>query len=90
MQRYIAIRLIQAVFVLLMVNMIVFGLARASGNPILVMLPANARVEDRDRLSKLWGLDKPLHVLYWKYVSSAVQGDFGESYKWQGRSAMEM
>ena len=90
MQRYIAIRLIQAVFVLWAVNIIVFGLARAAGNPVLLMVPANARQEDFDRLNKYWGLDKPLHVQYWTYLSKGVQGDFGESLKWQGRSAMDM
>ena len=90
MQRYIAIRLIQAIFVLWAVNIIVFGLARASGNPVLLMVPANAREEDFDRLNEYWGLDKPLYVQYGKYISNAVQGDFGESLKWQGRSAMGM
>lgn len=90
MQRYIAIRLVQAVFVLLAVSVIVFGLARASGNPVVLMLPIDAGPEDYERLTKFWGLDKPLHVQYWKFLTNAVQGDFGESIKWPGNSAMDM
>jgi peptide/nickel transport system permease protein len=90
MQRYITIRLIQAVFVLLAVSVIVFGLARASGNPVVLMLPIDAGPEDYERLTRFWGLDKPLHVQYLKFLGNAVQGDFGESIKWPGRSAMQM
>lgn len=90
MQRYIAIRLVQAVFVLLAVSVIVFGLARASGNPVVLMLPIDAGPEDYERLTRFWGLDKPLHVQYWKFLTNAVQGDFGESIKWPGRTAMDM
>lgn len=52
MQRYIAIRLVQAVFVLLAVSVIVFGLARASGNPVVLMLPIDAGPEDYERLTR--------------------------------------
>lgn len=90
MQRYIAIRLVQAVFVLLAVSVIVFGLARASGNPVVLMLPIDAGPEDYERLTRFWGLDKPLHIQYWKFLTNAVQGDFGESIKWPGRTAMDM
>ncbi len=90
MQRYITIRLIQAVFVLLAVSVIVFGLARASGNPVVLMLPIDAGPEDYERLTKFWGLDKPLHIQYAKFLGNAVQGDFGESIKWPGRTAMQM
>ena len=90
MQRYITIRLIQAVFVLLAVSIIVFGLARASGNPVVLMLPIDAGPEDYERLTRFWGLDKPLHIQYLKFLGNAAQGDFGESIKWPGRSAMDM
>jgi len=67
---------------------IVFGLARISGNPIDVMLPIEAEQEDYDRLTKYWGLDKPIHQQYITFVTKALQGDFGQSLKYQGQSAM--
>jgi peptide/nickel transport system permease protein len=69
-------------------SVIVFGLARLSGNPIDVMLPIEAEQEDYDRLTKYWGLDKPLHEQYVVFVKKALQGDFGQSLKYQGQSAM--
>ena len=89
MQRYILIRLVQAIFVLLMVSIIIFGLARAAGNPVDVILPLEAGPEAREKAIKLWGLDKPLPEQYWIFLSNAVQGDFGNSIiKWPGKSAM--
>ena len=89
MQRYILIRLVQAIFVMLAISVIVFGLARAAGNPVDLMLPVDARLADREGLTRAWGLDKPLHVQYWKFITNALQGDFGESVnKWPGRSAI--
>lgn len=90
MQRFIAIRVLQSLLAILVMSMIVFGLARLSGNPIDVMLPIEAEKEDYARLEKHWGLDKPLHVQYYIFVKKALQGDFGESLKYQGKSAMSL
>jgi len=88
MQRYIAVRVLQSLVAILVMSMIVFGLARVSGNPLEVMLPLEAEQEDYDRLTKYWGLDKPLHQQYFTFVKKGLQGDFGESLKYQGKSAM--
>ena len=90
MQRYILIRLVQAIFALWAVTLIVFFLARISGNPINVLLPLEATLEDRQRLERQWGLDKPLHVQYWVFLSNAVRGDFGDSIAWQGNTALSI
>ena len=88
MQRYIAVRVLQSLVAILVMSVIVFGLARVSGNPLEVMLPLEAEQEDYDRLTKYWGLDKPLHQQYFTFVKKGLQGDFGESLKYQGKSAM--
>jgi len=88
MQRFIAVRVLQSLLAILVMSMIVFGLARISGNPIDVMLPIEAEKEDYERLEKHWGLDKPLHQQYFIFVKKAFQGDFGQSLKYQGQSAM--
>jgi peptide/nickel transport system permease protein len=88
MQRYIAVRVLQSLVAVLVMSVIVFGLARISGNPIDVMLPIEAEEEDYARLTKYWGLDKPLHQQYVVFVTKAIQGDFGQSLKYQGKSAM--
>ena len=88
MQRFIAVRALQSLLAILVMSLIVFGLARLSGNPLDVMLPIEAVQEDYDRLEKHWGLDKPLYQQYFIFVGKALQGDFGQSLKYQGQSAM--
>jgi len=88
MQRFIAVRVLQSLLAILVMSLIVFGLARISGNPLDVMLPMEAEQEDYARLSHHWGLDKPLTTQYATFVKNALHGDFGQSLKYQGQSAM--
>lgn len=88
MQRYLIIRLFQALVALVAISVIVFGLGRITGNPLDVLLPPEATQEDYAVVSQVWGLDKPVYQQYWVFVKNAVTGDFGESYKWNGQSAM--
>ncbi len=82
-------RLLQALFTLLMLSVIVFGLARLTGDPASLMAPMEASEADLANLRASMGLDKPLPVQYWIFLSNAVQGDFGQSIKWN-RPAAEM
>ena len=88
MQRYIARRALQSLLAIWVMTLIVFTLARISGNPLDVMLPLEAGPAEYERVSKHWGLDKPLHTQYLIFLSKAVRGDFGDSWKWHGESAM--
>jgi ABC-type dipeptide/oligopeptide/nickel transport system permease component len=90
MQRYIMIRLVQSVFTLIGVSIIVFSLARLSGNPLDVLLPDEADDETFLRISELWGLNDPWYIQYFTFVKNASRGEFGPSFKWQGRTAMEL
>ncbi len=88
MQRFIAKRFLQSLLALWVMSLIVFGLARLSGDPLNVMLPLEAGPEDFERVRKHWGLDKPLTTQYFVFLTNALQGDFGKSWKWHGHSAM--
>ena len=88
MQRYIARRFLQSLLAIWVMSLIVFSLARVTGNPLDVMLPMEAGPEEYERVSKHWGLDQPLYVQYAIFLSKAVRGDFGDSWKWHGYSAM--
>jgi peptide/nickel transport system permease protein len=88
MQRFIARRALQSLLAIWVMSLIVFSLARITGNPLDVMLPLEAGPEDYERLSKHWGLDQPLYIQYAIFLSKAVQGDFGNSWKWHGYTAM--
>ncbi len=90
MQRYIATRVFHSFIALIAISVIVFGLARITGNPLDVLLPIEATAEDFARMEKVWGLDKPLPLQYLQYMNNVVHGNFGESLKWEGKSAREL
>ena len=90
MQRFIAIRVLQAVGVLMIVSLIVFALARFSGNPVDVFLPFDATDAQQEALERDLGLDQPYFIQYFKFVGNALQGDFGNSIKWDGQTALGM
>ena len=80
---YVARRLLQSLGVLLGVSVIVFGLLHLTGDPTRLLLPLEAREEDVRQLRALLGLDDPLAVQYVRFLSRAVRGDFGLSFKHQ-------
>jgi peptide/nickel transport system permease protein len=84
--RYVLQRLTQTLLTLLALSVVVFALARLSGDPVAIMAPQGASAEDLERIRASLGIDRPLPVQYWRFISNAVQGDFGASIKW-GRSA---
>jgi peptide/nickel transport system permease protein len=88
MQRFIAKRALHSLLAIWVMSLIVFGLVRITGNPLDVMLPLEATPEDFERVSKHWGLDRPIYTQYFIFLGKAVRGDFGSSWKWHGRSAM--
>ena len=88
MQRFILIRIGQSILALLVVSVIVFSLARISGDPLDVLLPLEATNEDAARLKSEWGLDRPLYVQYFTFLGNAVTGDFGESLSIDGEPAL--
>ena len=90
MQRYITIRLMQGLVTLFAISIIVFGLGRITGNPLDVLLPLEATPEHRARVEKAWGLDRPLHIQYLKFMGNVFRGNFGESLKWPGNNAMDL
>lgn len=53
----------------------------APGSPVDIKLGQHADPETRRRLEHEYGLDLPLHQQYWRYLSGAVRGDFGESFR---------
>jgi peptide/nickel transport system permease protein len=83
MHRYIVRRFLQSILALLVLSMLVFCMSRLTGDPTLLMLPDDATQEDIAQLRRALGLDRPLPVQYWVFISNAVQGDFGRSIKGQ-------
>ena len=90
MQRYILFRIGQSILTLLVLTVIVFSLARLSGDPLDVLLPLEATNEDAERLRAAWGLDRPVHIQYFTFLGNALVGDFGDSLRVRGRTAMSL
>jgi peptide/nickel transport system permease protein len=88
MQRYILVRFLQSLLALLVMSVIVFSLARMTGDPLDVLLPMEAGEGERERVAHHWGLDRPLYEQYFVFLGKALHGDFGNSWKWQGHTAM--
>ena len=80
MRLYIARQLTQLVVVIFGISLLAFAILHILGDPVLLLLPQNAGKEEFERYRHLLGLDRPLYVQYWKFVSGAVCGDFGKSW----------
>jgi peptide/nickel transport system permease protein len=79
MLAFILRRLGQAVLVMLTVGLIAFSMFRFVGDPVTFMLGQDATDRDRERMTKLLGLDRPFYVQYAAFVERALHGDFGLS-----------
>ena len=76
---YILRRLAYSVLVLLGVSAITFFAVFASGDPISMMLGADAGPRQVEEFRKIMGLDRPVVVQYLHFLARAVLGDFGRS-----------
>ncbi|MDN3520339.1 ABC transporter permease [Halomonas ramblicola] len=74
-------RLLQGALVMLAVAFIAFSMFRFVGDPVTNMLPQDATLEQRAELQARLGLNEPLPVQFGYFITNAVQGDFGISYR---------
>lgn len=89
MGRYIIKRLWHGVIVILGVTVIVFVVTRMIGDPVKLMLPLEATVEQRAAFEKQLGLDRPIPVQFLEFLGDMAHFNFGDSL-WQHRPAMEI
>lgn len=81
MLKYIGRRLLMLIPVLLGVTFIVFSIMYMTpGDPAQLILGESAPPEAVAELRAEMGLDDPFIVQYGRFVTNAVQGDFGKSY----------
>jgi len=86
---FILRRLLQAAGVMLSVALIAFVLFQYVGDPVTIMLGQDATEQDRVELRRQLGLDQPAPAQFARFVSNAVQGDFGLSLR-QGQSVSSL
>ncbi len=77
---YILRRLAQLLPVLLIASTGIWAMIYAvPGSPVAAMVGENATPEQIQAVTVRLGLDRPVHVQYWSWLTSALQGDFGLS-----------
>jgi peptide/nickel transport system permease protein len=78
---YVGARLFQAVPVLILASLVIFGFIRLiPGDPALALAGQNATTEQIEALRHRFGLDLPLVAQYLTWISHAARGDLGVSY----------
>ena len=89
MPAFILRRLMQSTGVLFVMSLLVFFGVYAIGNPVDILVNPNADQQDIARAIAELGLDQPLYLQYWHFLSSALSGDLGRSFS-TGIPALEL
>lgn len=85
LRTYIIKRLLLFLPLFLAVTSIVFSLSHLSGNPVDVLIEMHPSAhpelnkQARENLIKRYGLDKPVYIQYFIWLSNVFQGDLGHS-----------
>jgi len=81
--RYIAMRLVKTVLVAIAVVLLSFFLIRLAPGDVATVMAGQSGYADEAYMKSLraeYGLDQPVPVQLWKYVSAVAHGDLGTSY----------
>src|SRR6476620_6714380 len=79
MGRYLLVRSIESIVTLFVISMVVFVLARATGDPVTLLVSDKATAQEIALLKQQLGLDQPVPVQYWVFLTNAVRGNLGKS-----------
>jgi ABC-type dipeptide/oligopeptide/nickel transport system permease component len=78
--RYVAHRSVHSLILLVGVSVVVFLLLHiVPGDPAQVLLGEQATPQRVAEVRRALGLDRPLLEQYWRFLSRAARGDFGQS-----------
>ncbi|WP_343502172.1 ABC transporter permease [Alloyangia pacifica] len=81
MPGYLFRRIIQSLLILLGVSFITFVLLYVlPADPVRQIAGRSATAQTVENIRQQLGLDQPMLVQYWRYLSGLVQGDMGRSY----------
>ena len=89
---YVARRLLLWLpFILLIVTFITFVLARyGPGDPVEILMGQYSNPEAVQRIREQRGLNDNIFIQYGRYIGNVSHGDFGESFKYRGRTVGEL
>lgn len=83
MVNYILRRLLSLIPVLLGITIIIFFVIHlAPGKPTRLQAELSPKItlEAREKLERLYGLDKPIHIQYWEWIKKLARFDLGRSF----------
>ncbi|MDA9990727.1 ABC transporter permease [Paracoccaceae bacterium] len=89
MLAFVIKRVIQSILVLFIMSLIVFSMINLVGDPVDMLVNPESLPEEIDRVRRDFGLDQPVHVQYWKFLTGAISGDLGNSFIF-GRPALAL
>ena len=92
MTTYLIKRIIMLIPLMIGISLISFSVIHlAPGEPVEMQVAMNPKVskESRERLRKLYGLDKPLHEQYFSWVGKLARFDLGRSFSSDSRPVVE-
>lgn len=82
MGKFIVKRLCTLIPVLFIVSILVFMMVHVMpGDPAQIMAGDGATVEDVETIRVAYGFDRPLYEQYFRYITKALRGDFGTSFR---------
>jgi peptide/nickel transport system permease protein len=80
---FILKRLVQSLLTILVVTLVVFLSVQATGDPAALLAPLDAKPSEVEALRVKLGLDRPLYIQYLSFLSQALRGDMGVSFRFQ-------
>jgi peptide/nickel transport system permease protein len=80
MTRYIVRRLAHTALLLVVMSAILFAAVYVIGNPVDILIDPQAPQAEAARAAAALGLDRPLPVQYWRFLTHAAHGDLGTSF----------
>ncbi|HDQ14582.1 MAG TPA: ABC transporter permease [Sediminispirochaeta sp.] len=89
MTKYLLSRLAYSIALLFGVLFIVFILLHLTGDPVSLMVSRQASPEEIENLRQELGFNRPLLVQFGDFISGALKGDFGSSFRYR-QPAMEL
>ena len=91
MGTYIVRRMVWLPVILLIISFITFSLGRfGPGDPVEILMGQYADEKVIERIREQRGLNDNIFVQYGRYVKEVTRGDFGESFKYRGRTVSEL
>lgn len=92
MKRYLLKRIAMLIPLMLGITLITFTVIHlAPGEPVDMQMAMNPKVgkEARERLTKFYGLDKPLHEQYFSWLGRLAKLDLGRSFSSDNRPVLD-